>query len=270
MKTGNTSAHEFASRISARGYWTIGCVATATTLAFALNAGVLAQGTNAPRNTRQTEGQSQPTLARLIVPITGTMETATPTPPTDTQTLTTPPETPTIPTEGPATLLAPEILTVVAASTPDVTGSFSIRRFARTTDDGVAAVGTLTLSITDPTSSAARAIVTELAMPISRPGDRAISGAADAQTQPLRPASLASPSATTQQCETLSLLLGSLRLDVAGNPVQLNETSLEILVMPGTGERLRNVLCEVSGLINGSARPVEIVRKLNTLLDTIG
>jgi len=267
MKTGNTSAHEFASRTNARGYRTIGCLATVTTLAFALNAGVLAQGTQAARNTRQTEAQPQPTLARLIVPITGTLETAAPTAP---QNLTTPPATPTIPTEGATTPLAPETLAVEAAPTQDVTGSFSIRRFARTTDDGVAAVGMLTLNITDPTSNAARAIVTELAMPILRSGDRATAGAADAQTQPIRPTSLASPSAATQACETLSLVFGSLRLSMIGNPVQLNETSVEIIAMPGTGERLRNVLCEVSGLMNGSARTADVVRKLNTLLETIG
>jgi hypothetical protein len=260
MQTGNTSAHEFASRTTARGYTTIGCIATVTTLALVLNAGVLAQGTEAPRNTKQIEGL-QPTLARLIVPITGTVETAAQTRPTT---------TPAIPPETPTTPLAPEIPAVAAASTPDVTGSFSIRRFARTTDDGVAAVGTLTLSVTDPTSNTARTIVTELVMPIARSGDRATSGTADTQPPSIRPTSLASPSAATQPCETLSLVLGPLHLDVLGNPVQLNETNLEIIAGNGTGERLRNVLCEVGDLMDRAARPAEIVRMLNTLLETIG
>jgi hypothetical protein len=268
MKTGNTSAHEFASRTSARGY-TIRCVATVTSLALVLNAGLLAQGTQAVRNTRQVDVQGQATLARLIVPITGTLETAAAT--TQVDTLTTQPVTattttglPTIPLESPTTLLAPEVPAVDVATTPDVTGSFSIRRFARTTDDRVAAVGMLTLSFTDPTTSAARTIVTELAMPITSSGNR---GTLDiVQTQPLRP----NPSAATQSCETLSLVFTPLALDVVGNPIQLNQTSLDIVAVPGTGTRFRNVVCDVANLINTAARSAEIVRRLNTLLETIG
>ena len=128
----------------------------------------------------------------------------------------------------------------------------------------------LTLSVTDPTSNIGRTIVTELVMPIARSGDRATSGAADTQPQSIKPTSLASPSTATQPCETLSLVLGPLHLDVLGNLVQLNETNLEIIAGPGPGGRLRNLLCDVGDLMDGAARPAEIVRRLNTLLETIG
>ena len=77
-----------------------------------------AQGTQAQRNNQQrlTEGQRLPTPGRLVLPVTGTVGTATTAP------------------EG------------EAAATPAVTGSFAIQRFARTIEDSVAAVGTLTLN----------------------------------------------------------------------------------------------------------------------------
>ena len=49
-----------------------------------------------------------------------------------------------------------------------VAGSFAIQRFARTTEDAVAAVGTLSLTFTDQETNTARTVVTQAAMPLSR------------------------------------------------------------------------------------------------------
>ena len=57
----------------------------------------------------------------------------------------------------------------------------------------------------------------------------------------------------------------------APRPVlSVNEVNVDFAVVPGTGERLGNLLCEVTSLVDGSARPAELVNRLNTLLDTIG
>ena len=94
----------------------------------------------------QTQGQRRPTPGRLVVPVTGTLETSAT------------PGTPTTP-EGDAT------------AAPTVAGTFAIQRFARTTEDAVAAVGTLTLTFTDPTTDAARTIITQVAMPLAKSGE---------------------------------------------------------------------------------------------------
>src|SRR5688572_4289545 len=100
MNIGNTSALESASRARARRYRTIVGVATISTIALALTVSVIAQGMQTPRNTREADGQRQLSMARLVVPITGTLGSATPTPPPAPPT--TPTEPPTTPTEPPA------------------------------------------------------------------------------------------------------------------------------------------------------------------------
>jgi hypothetical protein len=278
MKTGNTSALEFVSCKNSRRYRAVVGVVAVMTIAFAPNVGALAQGTHAARNTREFDAQRQSSLARLIVPVTGTVETATPTPPaepptTPTEPPATPTEPPSTPTEPPTTPTAPPTTPTTTGQTvaaPDVTGSFAIRRFARTTDDAVAAVGTLTISLTDPASNAVRTIVTELAVPIARSEDSAAPSVPDAPTQPIGSTSRALASADASPCGTLSLVLGPLQLDVLGNVVQLNESNVDVIAVPGAGERLKNRLCGVTALMDAAATSAEVVRMLNRLLDTLG
>jgi hypothetical protein len=297
MNIGNASALESASRAHSRRYRKIVGVATVSTIALALTVSVIAQGLQTPRNTREAEGQGQPSLARLVIPITGTVATATPTPPTapPTEPPTSPTEPPALPTEPPApptepptppteptpppteppaTPAEPPLTPTVpgqidGALTPDVTGTFSIRRFARTTNDAVAAVGTLTLSLTDPASNAVRTVVTELALPIARAGDPDAPGAPPAQPSPIGPTPQAL-AAEASACETLSLVLGPLQFDVLGTAVQLNEANVDVIAVPGASERFKNRLCGLTALMEGAAPRAEVVRMLNRLLDTLG
>jgi len=203
-------------------------VGLAAAIACAPVTAALAQGTQAPRNNqqRQTESQRQPTPGRLIVPVTATLGTAA---------------TPTTPTAEDA----------ASTPTPTVTGLFSIQRFARTTEEAVAAVGTLTLSFADPTSSAQRTIVTQVAMPLARSGDT-------------------TPPPTAGACETLSLVLGPLDLNLLTVDVHLEQANVDLTVVEGAGEQLGNLLCDATRLIDRAAAPAELVKTLNTLLDTIG
>jgi hypothetical protein len=251
MRTGSTSVREFAFRSRSGGSATFVRVGLAVAIASAPVTGALAQGTQAPlRNNqqqRQTEGQPQPTPARLIVPITGTLATA---------------ETA---TSAAPTALEREAAPAVAMPTalegdvaPAVTGSFAIQRFARTTAGGVAAVGVLTLSITDSASSGGRTIITRGVLPLARGGD----------TPTLEEQAPASPPTLAQGCETLSLVLGRVNLDLPGRAIQLDEVHVDLV--QGPGDRLGTVMCEVAGLLGGTAPPAELVKALNTLLDMIG
>jgi len=106
-------------------------------------------------------------------------------------------------------------------------------------------------------------------MPIARAGDPATSSAAAVQVQPIRSVSPDASSAG-RPCETLSLVLGAIQLDLLGNSVQLNEASVDFIALPGIGDRFGNLLCDVSGRMDGSASSTELVRMLNTLLEAIG
>jgi hypothetical protein len=201
--------------------------------------GAFAQQAQAPsRNNQQqsqAEGQRRPT-GRLIVPVTGTLGTAAPAKPTG---------------------------AVEAAITPAVTGSFAIQRFARTTEGGVAAVGTLTLSFTDSASNKARTVITQGAMRLDRGDDTGT----PAKQQPGGVSPQASPPATAQGCETTSLLLGGVALDLPGLAIKLDDANVDLV--PSAGEQQGTPLCDVAGLMTG-APPAELVKALNTLLDTMG
>ena len=232
MRTGTMSVLEFASR-SRSGSSTLARVGLAVAIAYVPVTGAFAQEREAQR---QAENQRRPT-GRLIVPITGTLGTASSTAPT------------------PA---------VDAEIVPGVTGSFEIQRFARTTDGGVAAVGTLTLSLTDPTSDETRTVITKGAMPLDREGNTGT------PAEPPRPGGVspqASAPAIAQGCESMSLLLAGVALDLPGHAIQLDDVHVDLVQR--AVERQGTALCDIAGLMDG-ARPAELVQALNALLDTMG
>jgi hypothetical protein len=250
MRMKKTSVLEFASRTRSHPSATFLRVGLATAIAFAPVTAALAQGTQAPGNNqqKQVDGQRRATPGRLTIPIGGTLETAAAGPTTPT-------------TEAPQ---------AEADAPTAVTGSFSIQRFARTTEDAIAAVGTLTLSFTDPSSDAPRTIVTQVAVPLAKSDDTTTPGPGDdGQAQPAGRTAQRTASVTAQACEPLSLVLGALELELLGLTFQLDQMQVDFTAVQGTSQRLGNALCEVSGLMDG-ARPVELVNTLNGLLDMIG
>lgn len=253
-------------------------VGLASTLVCALGTtGAIAQGTQASRTQQlQTQGLRQ-TPGRLIIPITGTIASPAGSPgpaePSTPSTPPTPPDSTTLPPETPTPETTP---TVPAAS--DVFGTFSIQRFARTTDGEVAAVGTLTVSLVDPASTQTRTIITQVAMPVARSGGAAApSSSSIGFSQTSVTQSAVSPVASQgtrpgpdQACETLNLTLEGIELDLLGIPVQLDPVNVDFTVVPGTGSRLSGLLCGVNGALDSGASPVERTNMLNSLLDTIG
>ena len=151
-----------------------------------------------------------------------------------------------------ARLTVPIIATVAAQT---INGTFAIHRFARTTNNGVAAVGILTLSVTDAKSDASRAIITRTTLPVTI-ADRAATTTA----------------AATQTCQSLGLVLGSIEIDPVGVAVQTNPVNVDVAAaLPSTtsDQRFNSQLCQVADL-NQGAGPADLATALNTLLEMIG
>jgi len=231
MSTGKLSVLEFEPRKQPRTSVEIFRAGLAAAIAFAPVTVALAQSTQATNQQRQTEGQRQATPGRLTVPITGTVGAS-----------------------APSSTIVTGVQGVVAAA-PPLTGSFSIQRFARTTENAVAAVGTLTSTFVDPSSNAASTIVTQIAMPIAKSG--------------LTSAEL--PVASTMQaCESLGLVLGAIDIRLLSLPVHLDNVTIDLTVVPGTGERFGTLLCTAGAQLDDASKPADLVNTLNALLDLIG
>jgi hypothetical protein len=137
-----------------------------------------------------------------------------------------------------------------------LSGMFTIQRFARTQGQ-IVAVGTLvgTLTSTDPGTSvtSARTFVTQLSMPLQR-GNTVT--AADVTA--------------LATCDILHLVLGPLDLNLLGLVVHLDQVVLDITAVTGAGNLLGNLLCAITGLLDGGGALANIVALLNTLLSLLG
>jgi hypothetical protein len=138
----------------------------------------------------------------------------------------------------------------------------------------VAAVGIMIVSFTDPSSGAARTIVTEAAIPVVGSADQSNS-VASRLTTPTTTRSMmtlsadprATTTASTQRCGTLNLALAPVQLDLLGLPVQLDETNIDFI--PRTTGQLRTVLCGGTNVTNGGVGAAERIRILNSVLDAV-
>lgn len=219
-------------------------IALSSTLVGLLATGAHAQVANAQRSTQPQQLQvlRQATPGRLIVPVTGTLLTSTTTTSSSS----------------------------AASSLNQVIGSFAIQRFAQTTTGDVAAFGMLTLNLADSTG-AARAIVTDAAMTVVQSVDSS-SALTSSRTSPTTGTSavlLSADSRSTQitsapGCETMSLTLRPVQLDILGMAVQLDQVNVDVISR--TTGQLRNLLCTTSGGTSAAER----MNMLNTLLDVVG
>jgi len=117
-------------------------------------------------------------------------------------------------------------------------GTFDLNRFVATST-GVAAVGTITGTLTDALGNVTT-VVRNIAIPIQI-------------------------GATT--CDILHLELGPLDLDLLGLVVHLNRIVLDIDAQSGPGNLLGNLLCAVAGLLDNPSR---LARLLNDILAIVG
>lgn len=69
-------------------------------------------------------------------------------------------------------------------------------------------------------------------------------------------------------CDVLNLVLGPLDLNILGLEISLQRVVLDIVAVPGAGNLLGNLLCEVAGLLDGSPL-AGLLGQLQTLLNQI-
>jgi hypothetical protein len=120
------------------------------------------------------------------------------------------------------------------------TGTFKLQRFT-IVDGQIAAVGTLTGTLTDSAGTVLGSIVRTIT-------------------------TLLDSAATQASCEILHLELGPLDLNLLGLEVHLNRIVLDISAVPGAGNLLGNLLCAVANLLNGGGALSSIVDLLNQIL----
>jgi hypothetical protein len=75
--------------------------------------------------------------------------------------------------------------------------------------------------------------------------------------------------AATGSCPILSLTLGPLHLDLLGLVIDLNQVNLNITAVPGAGNLLGNLLCDVANLLNGGGPLGNLSTLLNQLLGAL-
>lgn len=79
--------------------------------------------------------------------------------------------------------------------------------------------------------------------------------------------------ATLQQggsCDILFLDLGPLHLDLLGLTLDLSQITLDVNAVPGAGNLLGNLLCAITGLLDGSGNTNQIADLLNQIFDLLG
>ena len=70
-------------------------------------------------------------------------------------------------------------------------------------------------------------------------------------------------------CSLVNLVLGPLHLNVLGLVIDLNQVVLNITAVPGAGNLLGNLLCDVANLLNGGGPLANLLTQLQTLLNQI-
>ena len=122
------------------------------------------------------------------------------------------------------------------------TGVFTLSRFV-TQNGQLAAVGTLTGTVTNATGQTVGAVARNLTL------------------------SLINISAT---CDILHLELGPLDLNLLGLVVHLDKIVLDIDAQSGPGNLLGNLLCAVANLLNSGGPLSQVVNLLNQILGILG
>jgi hypothetical protein len=129
----------------------------------------------------------------------------------------------------------------------------------------------LTMSLTDPASGATRTVVTQAAMPVVGSGNDSSSPSTPSPVTPTTASSsiaLGTDATAAQDCDTLSLTLGSVDIDLLGMGVRLDQVNVDFVSR--SAGRLGVVLCRATSLIDRGVSPAERMRVLNTLLDAVG
>ncbi|TQJ59725.1 hypothetical protein FBY30_1978 [Arthrobacter sp. SLBN-83] len=163
---------------------------------------------------------------------------------------------------GPATAAAPAAPSAASQSSQvaNVTGTIN------QTIDGV---GTFVGSFTPSGFSAQNGQLTVTGLVQGTFTD--LNGVATPVTQTVTTTAAAAPStaaalASGGSCDVLNLVLGPLHLDLLGLNVDLNQVVLDITSQTGAGNLVGNLLCAVTGLLDGGTGLNGLANLLNRIL----
>lgn len=95
-----------------------------------------------------------------------------------------------------------------------------------------------------------------------------VAGVATPVSQTVTTTAAAAPNtmASGGGCDIVNLVLGPLHLDVLGLNVDLNQVVLDIVAQSGAGNLVGNLLCAVTGLLDGGTGLSGLANLLNRLL----
>jgi hypothetical protein len=146
--------------------------------------------------------------------------------------------------------------TTVDGTVQSVTGTLTVQRFTRQQKQ-IFAEGTLVATIASAgAGGAVQNVVTQVSVPLVMPSG---------------PTTLAAtPAITVASCDILNLVLGPLDLNLLGLTVHLNQVILNVVAVTGAGNLLGNLLCAITGLLNGGGSLAGLVAALNALLGLLG
>jgi hypothetical protein len=143
----------------------------------------------------------------------------------------------------------------VSGVAPGGAGSFNgtlrIQRFV-SSGGQIVAQGVLTGIATNTTTAVSESIVRTISAPVTLGNPAAGPTAAAISAQ--------------ATCDILHLVLGPLHLDLLGLVIDLNQVVLDITAQRGPGNLLGNLLCAITGLLDGGGTATQISNLLNQVL----
>lgn len=164
-----------------------------------------------------------------------------------------------------AGLFALPTYSLAAQKTTSLTSAVSIPVGAGTLNTGTAFgggnfVGTLTVTGFQVVNGVLNAVGTLSGDLLNSNGTTVLSGIS---------APVTIPAAVNGSCPILNLTLGPLDLNLLGLVVHLNQVVLNITAVPGAGNLLGNLLCDVANLLNGGGAVATLLNNLVGLLNQI-
>jgi hypothetical protein len=133
--------------------------------------------------------------------------------------------------------------------TVNFTGKFKIKHFV-SRHGHLRAQGTITGTLKNAVTGHMRHVSQAVSIPVVAAGD---------------PAARSSAAAATS-CDILHLTLGPLNLNLLGLVVHLDRVVLDITAVTGPGNLLGNLLCAITGILDGGLPMPLVAQILNTIL----
>lgn len=149
-----------------------------------------------------------------------------------------------------AAVSVPVTFVPTGKTAPAVTGTFTINKF-QNINGSLFAVGTVSY----------KSAFTSIAVPVTSVNGMSTQSASSSVTS--------AAAAATAACPVLNLVLGPLNLNLLGLQVTLNQVTLDITAIPGAGNLLGNLLCDVAGLLNPGGGLSSILDELVTVLNQV-